>query len=399
MPVADCRPPVDEPFAGAGDSGQQAAHACDRELPHADPTGLRPARAMPSVASGYAPSPRSRSRCAAFRTPMKTYVAKPTDRERNWLVVDATGQTLGRLATQIADALRGKRKPEYTPHIDTGDFVVVVNAEKITVTGDKRQDKKYYRHSRLPGRPEGPHLRRDDGAPAGGDHPPRGQGDAAPQPPRPQAAHEAQGLRRARPPAPGAEAATDGDPASERRDAAARGRAAGRRRAGPRGRRRADRRRRAARGARRRAERARRRGARRARRGARRRGARRRGPAEEPAPRPAEEPAAEAPPPRPRRRRAPPSDDERRRRGAHAARQAGDPGHGPRGRHRRRGRRPAPPPQPYGDEDDLYDAADEQLAAADDRTPTSSRSRRSRSTSPPTPATRRPASARPRSPA
>ena len=82
---------------------------------------------------------------------MKTYVAKPTDRERNWLVVDATGQTLGRLATQIADALRGKRKPTYTPHVDTGDFVVVINAEKISVTGDKRSDKKYYRHSGYPG--------------------------------------------------------------------------------------------------------------------------------------------------------------------------------------------------------------------------------------------------------
>jgi large subunit ribosomal protein L13 len=82
---------------------------------------------------------------------MKTYVAKPTDRERNWLVVDATGQTLGRLATQIADALRGKRKPEYTPHIDTGDFVVVVNAEKISVSGKKRTDKRYYRHSGYPG--------------------------------------------------------------------------------------------------------------------------------------------------------------------------------------------------------------------------------------------------------
>jgi large subunit ribosomal protein L13 len=69
---------------------------------------------------------------------MKTYVAKPTDRERNWLVVDAEGQTLGRLATQLADALRGKRKPTYTPHIDTGDFVVVVNAEKIAVTGSTR---------------------------------------------------------------------------------------------------------------------------------------------------------------------------------------------------------------------------------------------------------------------
>ena len=69
----------------------------------------------------------------------KTYVAKPTDRERNWLIVDANGKTLGRLATQIADLLRGKRKPEYTPHIDTGDFVVVVNAEKIHVSGNKRQ--------------------------------------------------------------------------------------------------------------------------------------------------------------------------------------------------------------------------------------------------------------------
>jgi large subunit ribosomal protein L13 len=82
---------------------------------------------------------------------MKTYVAKPTDRERNWLIVDADGQTLGRLATQIADALRGKRKPTYTPHIDTGDFVVVVNAEKIAVTGKKLTDKRYYRHSGYPG--------------------------------------------------------------------------------------------------------------------------------------------------------------------------------------------------------------------------------------------------------
>jgi large subunit ribosomal protein L13 len=82
---------------------------------------------------------------------LKTYVATPSDRERNWLLVDATGQTLGRLATQIADALRGKTKPEYTPHIDTGDFVVVVNAERISVTGQKRTEKKYYRHSGYPG--------------------------------------------------------------------------------------------------------------------------------------------------------------------------------------------------------------------------------------------------------
>jgi large subunit ribosomal protein L13 len=93
---------------------------------------------------------RAHQRVALFRA-MKTYVATPSDRQRNWLLVDANGQTLGRLATQVADALRGKRKPEYTPHIDTGDFVVVVNAEKISVTGNKRQAKRYYRHSGYPG--------------------------------------------------------------------------------------------------------------------------------------------------------------------------------------------------------------------------------------------------------
>jgi large subunit ribosomal protein L13 len=82
---------------------------------------------------------------------MKTYVATPENRQRDWFVVDAEGQTLGRLATQIADALRGKRKPEYTPHCDTGDFVVVINAEKIVVTGAKREQKTYYRHSGYPG--------------------------------------------------------------------------------------------------------------------------------------------------------------------------------------------------------------------------------------------------------
>jgi large subunit ribosomal protein L13 len=81
---------------------------------------------------------------------MKTWNAKPGV-ERRWYVVDADGQTLGRLATQIADTLRGKRKPEYTPHVDTGDFVVVVNAEKIAVTGTKLDDKRYYRHSGYPG--------------------------------------------------------------------------------------------------------------------------------------------------------------------------------------------------------------------------------------------------------
>ena len=82
---------------------------------------------------------------------MKTYVATPQDRERNWVLVDANGQNLGRLATQIADLLRGKRKPTYTPHCDVGDFVVVVNAEKISVTGNKRTEKMYHRHSGHPG--------------------------------------------------------------------------------------------------------------------------------------------------------------------------------------------------------------------------------------------------------
>jgi large subunit ribosomal protein L13 len=82
---------------------------------------------------------------------MKTFVATPANRQRDWYVVDAEGKTLGRLATQIADALRGKRKPEYTPHVDTGDFIVVVNAEKIRVTGDKLAQKTYWRHSGYPG--------------------------------------------------------------------------------------------------------------------------------------------------------------------------------------------------------------------------------------------------------
>src|SRR5215211_1932393 len=82
---------------------------------------------------------------------MKTYVATPQDRERNWVLVDADGQTLGRLATQLADLLRGKRKPTYTPHCDVGDFVVVVNAEKVAVTGNKLEQKRYWRHSGYPG--------------------------------------------------------------------------------------------------------------------------------------------------------------------------------------------------------------------------------------------------------
>ena len=82
---------------------------------------------------------------------MKTYSAKPGEVARDWYVVDAEGKTLGRLATQIANVLRGKNKPAYTPHVDTGDFVVVVNAEKIAVTGAKLDQKIYYRHTGYPG--------------------------------------------------------------------------------------------------------------------------------------------------------------------------------------------------------------------------------------------------------
>ena len=82
---------------------------------------------------------------------IKTYTAKPGEVARDWYVVDAEGQTLGRLATQIADTLRGKGKAQYTPHVDTGDFVVVVNADKIAVTGNKLDDKMYHRHSGYPG--------------------------------------------------------------------------------------------------------------------------------------------------------------------------------------------------------------------------------------------------------
>ena len=82
---------------------------------------------------------------------MKSYMARPQSVERRWLLVDAEGKTLGRLASEIARILRGKNKPQYTPHIDTGDFVVVVNAEKVVVTGRKAEQKTYWRHSGRPG--------------------------------------------------------------------------------------------------------------------------------------------------------------------------------------------------------------------------------------------------------
>lgn len=82
---------------------------------------------------------------------MKTISAKEQDIQRDWYVIDAQGQTLGRLATRIATILRGKHKPVYTPHVDCGDYVIVVNAEKVHVTGQKLTQKKYYRHSGYPG--------------------------------------------------------------------------------------------------------------------------------------------------------------------------------------------------------------------------------------------------------
>ena len=82
---------------------------------------------------------------------MKTFSAKPHEVKRDWFVIDADGKTLGRMATEIAHRLRGKHKAEYTPHVDTGDYIVVINAGKIHVTGNKAADKIYYRHTGYPG--------------------------------------------------------------------------------------------------------------------------------------------------------------------------------------------------------------------------------------------------------
>ncbi len=82
---------------------------------------------------------------------MKTFSAKPLEVKRDWYVVDATGKVVGRLAAEIARRLRGKHKPEYTPHVDTGDYIIVINADKLVMTANKVEDKKYYRHSGYPG--------------------------------------------------------------------------------------------------------------------------------------------------------------------------------------------------------------------------------------------------------
>ena len=125
---------------------------------------------------------------------MKTYSAKPGEVERKWWVVDAEGKTLGRLATEIAIVLRGKNKPQYTAHIDTGDFVVVVNADKVAVTGKKLTDKQYYWHSGYPGglrsRSLGEMLQRPSQRSAAQG----GQGHAAQEPSRRPSDHEAEDL-------------------------------------------------------------------------------------------------------------------------------------------------------------------------------------------------------------
>jgi len=123
---------------------------------------------------------------------VKTFSAKPQDIERKWFVVDAQGQTLGRMATRIATILRGKHKPIYTPHMDCGDYVIVVNADKIHVTGQKLEQKTYYRHSGYPGGLRQVSLRRQLQVHRGG-----GAWYAAPQSAGPQDVQEAQDLRRA----------------------------------------------------------------------------------------------------------------------------------------------------------------------------------------------------------
>ncbi|ADU91341.1 50S ribosomal protein L13 [Taylorella equigenitalis] len=82
---------------------------------------------------------------------MKTFVAKPHEVSREWFVIDAKGKVLGRVASEVARRLRGKHKPEFTPHVDTGDYIVIINAQDIVVTGSKFEDKKYFRHTGFPG--------------------------------------------------------------------------------------------------------------------------------------------------------------------------------------------------------------------------------------------------------
>ena len=139
--------------------------------------------------------------------PQTTYSAKPGEIERNWYVIDAEGETLGRLVEPHRRQLRGKHKPTYTPHVDTGDFVVVINAERIHVTGNKLQEKIYYRHS---GTPAGSRSARSSRCSTRRPEEVIRQavsGMLPQQQARPRAAAQAQGVRRRRPPARGPAAA------------------------------------------------------------------------------------------------------------------------------------------------------------------------------------------------
>ena len=130
------------------------------------------------------------------RAMSRTYTPKASEIERRWLVVDADGQTLGRLATRVARLLTGKHKPAYATHIDAGDHVIVVNAAKIKVTGDKAQSMRYSRHSGYPGGYREETLRPAAGAPTRGGRAPRGQGHGAAHDPGHAADAQAEGLRR-----------------------------------------------------------------------------------------------------------------------------------------------------------------------------------------------------------
>ncbi len=131
---------------------------------------------------------------------MRTFIPKKDDIDQKWWLIDAEGRILGRMATEIADLIRGKRKTQFTSHLDTGDFVVVINAEKIKVTGRKLEQKKYYTHSLYPGGiketdPQGP-----PGQEAGRGHPEGRLGHDPEGKARPGPVQEAQGLPRTLPP-------------------------------------------------------------------------------------------------------------------------------------------------------------------------------------------------------
>jgi large subunit ribosomal protein L13 len=106
-----------------------------------------------SASAGFEPSSQPHAACFSFcrKTLMKTFSAKPAEVKHEWFVIDATDKVLGRVASEVALRLRGKHKAIYTPHVDTGDFIIIVNADKIRVTGNKAEDKIYYRHSGYPG--------------------------------------------------------------------------------------------------------------------------------------------------------------------------------------------------------------------------------------------------------